>query len=293
MSSLNFPFEFRSDEKENKKLRKYFIGTTWTQELVWLLVNDLDYVKAAAEPLTSRYTFIEFPMFMNKDSVSELKSVSKHNEEWKKLIDYFSKPGSEVIAEKPSPRFIKTHVPMSLLPPHLLDIAKVVYVARDPRDVAVSFFHHNRLFKMTHFVGDFKTYWHFFVRNMVLWTPFFDHLKEAWDLRNHPNLLFLFYEDLSKDLPRIVRLVADFLGKEYNDEQIADLCSHLHFENFKNNPSVNMDELKELDLYRPNFIRKGKAGGWREYFDDEMTQEAERWIMDNLKDTDLRFPSAQ
>ncbi|CAK1581627.1 unnamed protein product [Parnassius mnemosyne] len=171
-------------------------GTTWTQELVWLLANDMDYVKAAAEPLTSRYTFIEFPMFMNKDSVSELKSINADNEERKKIIDYLSRPGSEVIAEKPSPRFIKTHLPMTLLPPHILDIAKVVYVARDPRDAAVSFFHQNRLFKMAHFVGDFKTYWNFFVRNMILWTPFFDHLKEAWELRNHPNLLFLFYEDL-------------------------------------------------------------------------------------------------
>ncbi|CAG4988474.1 unnamed protein product [Parnassius apollo] len=232
---------------------------------------------------------------MNKDSVNELKCLNKHNEEKKKLIDFLSKPRSGVIAKKPSPRFIKTHIPMSLLPPHILDIAKVVYVARDPRDVAVSCFHMNRLFNLIQFVGDFKTYWNFFIRNMILWTPYFDHLKEAWELRNHPNLLFLFYEDLSKDLPRIVRLVADFLGKEYNDEQIAGLCSHLHFENFKNNPSVNMDEMKELHWLNPNetFIRKGKTGGWREYFDDEMTQEAERWITDNLKDTDLRFPSAQ
>ena len=34
----------------------------------------------------------------------------------------------------------------------------------------------------------------------------------------------------------------------------------------------------------------GKAGGWHEYFDEEMTLQADRWIEDNLKDTDLRFP---
>ncbi|CAK1581628.1 unnamed protein product [Parnassius mnemosyne] len=97
------------------------------------------------------------------------------------------------------------------------------------------------------------------------------------------------------DLPRIVRLVADFLGKEYNDEQIAGLCTHLHIDNFKKNSSVNMDEMKELNMFLPNetFVRKGKTGGWREYFDNEMAQEAERWITDNLKDTDLRFPPAQ
>lgn len=30
------------------------------------------------------------------------------------------------------------------------------------------------------------------------WTPFFDHLIEAWDKRHNPNMLFLFYEELSK-----------------------------------------------------------------------------------------------
>lgn len=34
----------------------------------------------------------------------------------------------------------------------------------------------------------------------------------------------------------------------------------------------------------------GKAGGWRDHFDEEMTAQAENWIAENLRDTDLRFP---
>lgn len=37
----------------------------------------------------------------------------------------------------------------------------------------------------------------------------------------------------------------------------------------------------------------GKAGGWRDYFDEEMIQQADLWIADNLRDTDLRFPSLE
>lgn len=37
----------------------------------------------------------------------------------------------------------------------------------------------------------------------------------------------------------------------------------------------------------------GKSGGWREYFDEEMMSEADRWIADNLRDSDLRFPSME
>lgn len=38
-------------------------------------------------------------------------------------------------------------------------------------------------------------------------------------------------------------------------------------------------------------ILSGKVGDWRDYFDEEMMQQADRWLEDNLADTDLRFPS--
>lgn len=34
----------------------------------------------------------------------------------------------------------------------------------------------------------------------------------------------------------------------------------------------------------------GKVGGWRDDFDEEMTEQAEKWIADNLRGTDFRFP---
>ena len=40
---------------------------------------------------------------------------------------------------------IKTHLPISMLPPSLLDVSKVVVVARNVKDVCVSFFHMEQL----------------------------------------------------------------------------------------------------------------------------------------------------
>lgn len=34
-------------------------GTTWTQEMVWLLANNLDFETAAQIPLTARFPFLE------------------------------------------------------------------------------------------------------------------------------------------------------------------------------------------------------------------------------------------
>ncbi|CAK1581631.1 unnamed protein product [Parnassius mnemosyne] len=111
-------------------------------------------------------------------------------------------------------------------------------------------------------------------------------------MRNHPNMLFLFYEDLSKDLPACVRRIAKFLDKEITEEQIEKLCEHLNIDNFKKNKSVNFDNLNDAGLLneKESFIRKGNVGGWRDYFDEEMTEQADRWIEENLRDTDVRFP---
>ena len=39
-------------------------------------------------------------------------------------------------------RVIKCHMPMEMLPPNLLDKCKVIYVARNIKDMAISWFHH-------------------------------------------------------------------------------------------------------------------------------------------------------
>ncbi|KAJ8722516.1 hypothetical protein PYW07_003696 [Mythimna separata] len=276
-------------------------GTTWTQELVWLIANDLNYEQAAEIPLTHRYPFLDVFMYFDEDTIEEyVDTITKtaaenfDREKFLGVLRVVAKPVISLLAAAPltAKRFIKTHLPMSLLPPKLLDTAKMVYVARDPRDVAVSCFHHARLFGMGGCHGDFKDFWNLFHRDLFTLTPYFEHVKEAWEKRDDPNMLFLFYEDLSKDLPASIRQVADFLGKQLNEEQMNRLCDHLSIENFKNNKSVNYEDLRDSGVLAngETFIRKGKAGGWRAYFDDEMTQQAERWIEDNLLDTDLRFP---
>jgi hypothetical protein len=67
----------------------------------------------------------------------------------------------------PSPRFIKSHLPLSLLPPSLIDTCKVLHVARDPRDVAVSYYYHNKMFNVVNYSGDFKQYWNDFINNKI------------------------------------------------------------------------------------------------------------------------------
>ena len=59
----------------------------------------------------------------------------------------------------------------------------------------------------------------------------------------------------------VITKVATFLGKSLTEKQLDDLASHLHFDNFKKNPHVNMEFLKMIPgMMDPerSFINKGK-----------------------------------
>ena len=58
---------------------------------------------------------------------------------------------------------------------------------------------------------------------LVIYGPYYQHMKEAWDRRDHPNLLFIFYEDLKEDIEREVRKIDTFLGTNRNDKQIQNV----------------------------------------------------------------------
>ncbi|XP_048507706.1 sulfotransferase 1C4 [Athalia rosae] len=266
-------------------------GTTWTQELVWLICNDLDFDTARKVHLTERFPFLEISLCTHPQVIDELVDAVKDNPELAARCRQVAEPGYQVLQRLSSPRFIKSHFPFSLLP-GVLDVGcKVVYVARNPKDVAVSWFHLNRIFKTQGYQGDFPTFWSCFRDDLTTWSPYWEHLKEAWALRDDPNLLFLFYEDMNMDLPKTIDRVAKFLGKNLTREQTFNLVDYLDFNRFKRNGTVNGEELKECGVITTtSFIRKGQSGGWTDTFTPELEADADQWIAENLKDTDFSFP---
>uniref|UniRef100_A0A8D8Q3C8 Sulfotransferase 1C4 n=1 Tax=Cacopsylla melanoneura TaxID=428564 RepID=A0A8D8Q3C8_9HEMI len=268
-------------------------GTTWTQELVWLICNRLNFQQARTEPLSARFPFLEFNVFADDTRLEEFRIENQGNIDHLGVIENMSTPQYEVLNNVQGRRFIKTHIPLSLLPPNLLTSgAKIVYVARNPKDVAVSYYHLNRLFRTLDFTGDFDSFWDCFENNLVSWGPYWTHIKEGWNQRQNPNVLFLFYEDLSKNIVSCIDRVAEFLDTSLSKDQINEIIDYLDIKNFRNNPAVNFDNLKTVGICRPDggFIREGKSGGWRGKFSEELAARADKWIQDNLQTTDLRFP---
>lgn len=106
-----------------------------------------------------------------KDCLKNLVKIESEEKKEKllKMLEVMAQPVTEKLAAMPSPRFVKTHLPMSFLPPNIVDTAKVIYIARDARDIAVSSYHHAKLFRVLDFAGDFKDFWELFVSDRCKW----------------------------------------------------------------------------------------------------------------------------
>merc|ERR1711936_149922 len=272
-------------------------GTTWTQEMVWQIANNVD-TEGGKVLLSSRFPFLEFDTLMDMDAGVGFKSslgVSLMNFMmwWESFR--LSKPSSwlgyrncvEFLKDMDERRFIKSHLPLSLLPPNLLHTAKVIYVARNPKDAMVSFYHHHKLIKAHGYVGDLPTFAKRMTKDQLMGNPFFPHLEEAWEKRGHPNMLFIFYEDMKRDLGSVIDQVCEFLDCSLTKEKKEQLIEHLDIKNFRNNPAVNAEMGHSFGFFNNtgNFIRKGAVGGWKEEFENfpDMEKQFDAWLSEQLK----------
>ncbi|XP_070573366.1 sulfotransferase 1B1-like isoform X2 [Ptychodera flava] len=228
-------------------------GTNWTRKIMAMVMNNADeQLYGTDTPFGRKVIYPE--MHQDEDEEPSYKKLEKIQGQ----------------------RFIPTHLPPSLLPPQMFDKpVKIIYVARNPKDVVVSDFHHciYSPFEEPSYCGEWGS-----------------HVIPWWKKRDDPNILFIKYEDMIKDLGRCVKKIASFLQQDHlTEEQIMKTVKLCTFENMKQNPvDRNEDVLANLwksDISKNPFIRKGKVGGWKEYFtvaqNEKFDQVYKKWIGDS------------
>ena len=164
---------------------------------------------------------------------------------------------------------------------------KVVYVARNPRDTAVSYYHHNLLVPGHNYTGDWDQFRQFFKEGLQVFGSYWSHLLGGWKRRNHPNLKFLWYEDMKEDQLGVIEDLCSFLDHPLSAEQKESLAEHVKFDNMKKNPNTNPTAGVDLPPGKPDFMRKGEVGDWKRFFDEETTEEWAAWIQVNIQETGL------
>jgi hypothetical protein len=113
-------------------------------------------------------------------------------------------------AERPS-RIIKTHLPTSLCP--YSPEAKYIYVARHPVSCFASCidFVATNVGRMAPAMLAYEEW--FRSPELMWWGTWTDHVAGWWSLaQRSPNVLFVFFEDMKRDLAGTARRVAEFLG---------------------------------------------------------------------------------
>jgi hypothetical protein len=163
---------------------------------------------------------------------------------------------------RPSPRLFKSHLPYRQIPK---GPCKYVYVARNGKDVAVSYYHLYR----THsgYQGTFAEFFDLFLRGKVEFGSWFQHVKGWWRHRNDPNVLFLRYEDLLGDLEGCLRRVGAFCGLDISPERFPTILERCGFAFMKQHES-QFDPLTgsmwEHGSQLNAFLRRGRAGEGKE-----------------------------
>ncbi|XP_044181976.1 sulfotransferase 1E1-like [Acropora millepora] len=114
-----------------------------------------------------------------------------------------------------------------------------------------------------------------------------DHVLSWWKHREDPNVLFLKYEDMQKDLPSHVRRIADFLQKPLSDEIIDRIAEQCTFKEMMRYPKTF--KIIEGDDEIGLILRKGVVGDWKNYFTPEMNERFEKEVLAKLKGTGLEF----
>ncbi|CAH0389933.1 unnamed protein product, partial [Bemisia tabaci] len=125
-------------------------GTTWAQEMVWCIANNLDY-KGAEVVLPERFPCLDYSFLYNYEVMYEEDLDFS-------APDYFMQ-SFKYVSELNTQRFIKTHLPFGLLPEKLQNFstrAKIIYVCRNPKDACVSWYRYSQL--TGDYTGDFDTF---------------------------------------------------------------------------------------------------------------------------------------
>jgi Sulfotransferase domain len=148
----------------------------------------------------------------------------------------------------------------------------VIYIVRDPRDVAISFaYHYRRPLGLA--VAALCSSWSFNFKprqmgRTELLTSWGEHVA-AWTALKRFPLLVLRYEDLLANAESGVRRIAGLLGKQVSEQQVRDVVAATSFERLRRQEA----ERGFTEAVRARgFFRVGKARQWRDVGDQRVFQ---------------------
>jgi hypothetical protein len=201
-----------------------------------------------------------------------------------RLVPDMYKSSDRVLRNLARPRIVKSH---ECFDPRY---RKVIYIVRDPRDVAVSNYHWELKLRSVRDgfpIEDFVPRWmepEFWPR-IGSWG---DHVTSWLSTRQgKKGFLLLRYEDLKKDPQRALAQVAEFLGIEPSRERLNRAVELSSADNMRKLEKQESAQWVATTLTRQDkpFVRSATSGGWKAVLPEQTVAYIEKhWghLMRNL-----------
>lgn len=204
-------------------------------------------------------------------------------------------------------RFLKTHLPVDALV--FSPRAKYLYIGRDGRDVVWSMYNHHANANQAWYealndtpgrVGppigtppeDIREYWHDWMnRDGHPFWPFWENIRSWWAIRDLPNVMFIHFNDLKRDMPAEMRRIAEFLDIPINASRWESIIEYCSFAWMKQNATKSTPLGGAFwDGGAATFINKGTNGRWSDTLSaqeidayevralDELGPDCARWL---------------
>lgn len=171
---------------------------------------------------------------------------------------------------------------------------RVIFLARDPRDVLVSYYFQYTRRGARQLANDreFNGTPSEFVRHEIGGLRSLVAFYNVWAKnRSVPaDFLLVTYEDMIKDAGSVLLRIVAFLGWPMRGGAwIEDIVAFGSFDNMRKleeTNALNNERLKAPDNGDPESfkVRKGKVGGYRDYLTDEDCRYVDDYLRDNLDD---------
>jgi len=180
------------------------------------------------------------------------------------------------LSRLPRPRILKSH---QYFDPRL---RRVIYLVRDPRDVAISEYHFLRKRRQ---IDDDLPLEHFVSRFLAGTVSDYGSWAEnvgSWvaTRQNHPGFLLVRYEDMLADTVGALAKMAAFLNSQPTQERLAQAVQRSSADEMRKlessaavHSSVTRSPRQDI-----RFVREARAGGWRSGLPESSVAEIEhKW----------------
>jgi hypothetical protein len=210
-------------------------------------------------------------------------------------------------------RFIKAHLPFDGLPRD--PRAKYICVGRDPRDVAVSWLHHEANVDLERLINlridavgiddfdelpplrDLPTdprarFWYWIDEPKEVVSPSslastLHHLATFWSARADSDVALFHYADMTRDLDAEMQRLATFLEIDVPDAKWDTLVEAASFAQMQARAPELTPEVTAGFVKADTFFRRGASGDWREFIETDDEREHYETRVAELADPDL------